>query len=539
MNAAAAPEAALTGTQGESPADGITNRAPAVDPGLEGDEPEGGGGEGLLGGVGGIAPRQTRMFTDPRNGKTYPIVNNAVLVAFLNPPQLPLVDANYFDVPRSRLDPVYNIQWPELINDPQIHAFIVAENLDVYNEWKAIKLIAANLPPGQTVEDAVANWPVEYSGIVEYVNPVSFARLDSWPAENPNDFWFGWNLRESACYDINIQQAWRSGIEFLGSPCEVIAVLDSGVQRDHPDIGFRLTSNGVNANYSSRDIDFTLGRGEPYPWLLDFSAGYAIYTGHGTCVASAAVAGINNDGTGQMNPLGLCGIAYYNQVLPVAITMEYIESIDEYAFADDTIFNAYYAVALMKGLPIDNPFPDQIQIPNCNIEVINASFSDSEYDNREDGLVNYIAYYIVFVASAGNDGSTTNSVNWPASCMNALSVAAHNSSGNRLEDSNYCQFVDIAAPGSHIYVADMVGQNSHGDWLGYSFGLLDYVVYLNGTSLAAPHVTAVAALLSSKDRLLWPQHIRERIINTAADLNSNDPLYGRLGRLDAYAALSQ
>jgi hypothetical protein len=172
-------------------------KVPAVasDPGSPGQGGEDGADSGTLGDdpIPTIDPFELeewdiRPFTDPRTGETYDIIDGRVIVAFTNPPVLPEMDPNYFDTEILPTDPYYmQFTVPEISNDPAIQAFIAAENLTVYSEWNTVKGIGAVLPEGQTVEDAVANWPMEYAGLIEEVSPDRIVNSDAWPLDDPND----------------------------------------------------------------------------------------------------------------------------------------------------------------------------------------------------------------------------------------------------------------------------------------------------------------------------------------------------------------
>ncbi|MEP0813691.1 MAG: hypothetical protein HRF49_03375 [bacterium] len=214
MNAAVAPEAAITGTQGESPTDELANRAPAVDPGLDGDEPEGGGEfemdgfsiQQLISETTALMLREVRDYEDPVTHETFPIVDDAVIVWLVNAPELPDEDGNYFDTQKYSSDPCYSSTYPAIIGDEDVDDFIEAENLDVYSEWLPFGAFAANLPEGTSVEDAVDDWPTGYSELIDEVSPVLLCDLDAFPQSDPNDdYWSSmWNLDEDSAYDINI-----------------------------------------------------------------------------------------------------------------------------------------------------------------------------------------------------------------------------------------------------------------------------------------------------------------------------------------------
>lgn len=133
---------------------------------------------------------------------------------------------------------------------------------------------------------------------------------------------------------------------------------------------------------------------------------------------------------------------------------------------------------------------------------------------------------MLFVVAAGNTGGNNNSTPlYPASYSldNMISVAYITQSGELASDSNYgLSTVDIAAPGQDIY-STTVGGEYH---------------YLSGTSMAAPVVSGVAALLYASGESAYPQNIKEILLQTVKPLESLDGYIRYPGIVDAYAALS-
>ncbi len=123
----------------------------------------------------------------------------------------------------------------------------------------------------------------------------------------------------------------------------------------------------------------------------------------------------------------------------------------------------------------------------------------------------------VVAAAAGNSGDGT--VQYPAAYSNAIAVAATNRYDNRASFSTMGDWVDVAAPGVGV-LSTLPG--------GYG--------YMNGTSMATPHVAALASLLA--DEGLSNEQIRNRILSNTADLGpgGRDPYFGT-GRIDAARAL--
>ena len=150
-------------------------------------------------------------------------------------------------------------------------------------------------------------------------------------------------------------------------------------------------------------------------------------------------------------------------------------------------------------------------------KVINCSFTGPG-DSR--ALKNAVGHATsrgaVVVAAAGN--GDTNKPKYPAAYPGVIAVAATNQEDRRASFSNYGSWVDVAAPGVGILSTIPGGYRS-----------------LNGTSVAAPHVSALAGLLAAQGR--GPRAIRDRILRTTLDLGpkGSDPYYGH-GRIRAELA---
>lgn len=155
--------------------------------------------------------------------------------------------------------------------------------------------------------------------------------------------------------------------------------------------------------------------------------------------------------------------------------------------------------------------------------VVSMSFGGPNYSASMQALIN--AYPdIVFLAAAGNDGST--SLQYPGAYDNVICVGSTNYNDTRSSFSNYngsTPFVDIAAPG------------------GYSFGGLQSTVYssggnsydqMGGTSMATPFAAGLVGLMLSVDPTLTPGAIEACLLSSGVSINQN------IGpRIDALAAL--
>jgi len=529
--------------------DGTKKPAVASDPGSPGQGGEDGADGGMLGDdpIPLIDPFEfeywdIRSFTDPRTNETYDIIDGRVIIAFTNPPVLPDMDPNYFDEEIPPDDPYYQqFDVPEIGNDPAIQTFIAAENLTIFSEWNTVKGIGAILPPGQTVEDAVANWPTEYAGLVEAVDPDALVSGDAWPQDDPNDDLFPnqWNINEDYNYDINIQDAWENGCYYS----EAIAVLDTGIQRrPYPaDMSSALLSWGVNIQSWSYYGTWSQGGGEPSWYLLNISQDLAREVGHGTCVASVMGAAINNDPGYQLNDeLDVCGIIRHPVILPVAIFC--YTSLNSYGqvklyFSNSAIINAYECLGYIKRIYKPNPFnvPVLYNIPYLNIEVVNCSYGSTQISQIGLRHLDKLTRYMLFVCSAGNlkTGENPNvAPRWPARHGNALSVGSHDNVGRKAVHSVRGS---IYAPGVNITAVDMVEPSGSRFTWGYVANPDTFVSGMQGTSFAAPHVSAVAGMLSRYRRIDSPFQLRSRIMERSDWVVTQ---YGVLGwKLNAYNTL--
>jgi subtilisin family serine protease len=231
--------------------------------------------------------------------------------------------------------------------------------------------------------------------------------------------------------------------------------------------------------------------------------------GHGTHV-SGTIAQTSNNG------LGVAGVAHGVTVMPVKVMNS--AGTGSYQWIADGI---YYAV--------DN-----------GANIISMSLGGPDPSSTLENAVAYAYNYGVTVfAASGNDGE--GSVSYPAAYDDyVIAVGATQYDESRAPYSNYGSSLDIVAPGGNVEVdqngdsyADGVLQNTFGETpVDWSYWFYD------GTSMATPHASGVAALLLSVDSSLSPDQIRDILQSTAEDLGATgrDNYYG-YGLIDARAAL--
>ncbi|MEW2636230.1 S8 family serine peptidase [Streptomyces sp. NPDC048389] len=217
---------------------------------------------------------------------------------------------------------------------------------------------------------------------------------------------------------------------------------------------------------------------------------------HGTHVAGTIAA---TTGNGK----GIAGIAYNATVQPVRVlgkcggtTADIIDAI------------TWSSGGSVAGVPA-NPNPADV----INMSLGGGGSCDSGTQSAINGAVSRGTTVVV---AAGNSNANAANFN-PASCNNVISVAASDREGNRAAYSNYGSVIDITAPGGETSVSPANGIWSTLNTGTRSVGSENYVAY-QGTSMAAPHIAGLAALINQTDPSLTPGQIETAIKNNARTL---------------------
>lgn len=156
-------------------------------------------------------------------------------------------------------------------------------------------------------------------------------------------------------------------------------------------------------------------------------------------------------------------------------------------------------------------------------DIINLSLTMEDYTEVLDySIQSAWKKGILIVAAAGNEDSDINQ--YPAALNHVLGISATTKQDKKADFSNYGHYIDLAAPGIDIY--STVPLNSY--------------EMMSGTSMAAPVISGVSALILSKNPFLTPSEVIHILQTSSKDLGAvgRDDLYG-YGRVDAYKALIQ
>ncbi|HEY0921719.1 S8 family peptidase [Rheinheimera pacifica] len=319
------------------------------------------------------------------------------------------------------------------------------------------------------------------------------------PTATPNDTQYGnqWHYFETTG-GLRAPAAWDNAT----GQGVVVAVLDTGY-RPHADLnanilpGYDMISDSfVGNDGNGRDNDAR----DPGDWTNAGECGngqptsFRASSWHGTHVAGTIAAVTNNNS-------GVAGVAYNAKIVPVRVLGKcggYTSDI-----ADGIIWAAGGTVS---GVPA-NANPASV----INMSLGGGGACSSTTQNAINLARNNGA---VIVIAAGNDNSNANNFN-PGNCAGVVNVAATNRSGGRAYYSNYGTSVDVAAPGGAMNSAN----DPNGVLSTYNTGSTtpgsDSYGYSQGTSMAAPHVAGVAALIKQVKPSASPDEIEQILRNTA------------------------
>ncbi len=396
------------------------------------------------------------------------------------------------NVDQTETFPDYNssrviVKFKDGVTQQQMDAVLQANNIrtaiTVSLTGAQIWELAANSTADQVVSQNQNNPLLEY---IEFDYAIKPAVVPT--ATIPNDPGFAqlWGLNNTGQAggtpdaDIDAPEAWESQ---KGSASVVVGVIDTGVDYNHQDLAANIWTNpgeipndGIDNDSNGYVDDF---RG--WDFAYNDSDPMDVY-GHGTHV-SGTIAAKGNNG------IGVTGVSWNSKIMPVKFLND-----QGSGYTSNAVLALNYAAKM--GVKITNNSWG------------GGSFSQALYDSIK-AAGNSGA---LFIAAAGNDARDTDaSPSYPASydLPNIISVAATTRTDSLSYFSNYGKTtVDLGAPGSEIY--STTPNNS-------------YATY-NGTSMATPHVSGVAALVWSQNPgWTWNQV-------KAAILDNGDPLPALAGK---------
>ncbi|MDO9491465.1 S8 family serine peptidase [Acetobacterium sp.] len=337
---------------------------------------------------------------------------------------------------------------------------IIYKNTSSFNV-SSLSLSTSEVVSGETVSDRV--------DVLEVKSDVDIDAFINTLNENPNVLIADRNrvLRTFSLPDdpyVTDGKAWqfvsigadKTWDQVANSETIGVAVLDTGLNTNHPDLVGRIISG---YDYVTKSTDIT------------------DQDGHGTLVSGFVAAAANNG-------IGLSGVA-----------------------GTANVKIAPYRVGI-KGLTVANICAALMDAADrSDIKVINMSYGGYEYNNSEAVAIQYAKDRgKVLVASAGNEGEPTDPEvglpSYPASYDGVISVAATTRSNDRASFSQYNNMVDLAAPGENVYTTTLTGDYTND----------------SGTSFSSPIVAGACGVLLAANGNLNANDVETALTTTALDL---------------------
>ena len=381
------------------------------------------------------------------------------------------------------------VQFSENASDAEVQSAMSALDTQNLEEIKD-NLHVAEVPEGETIADYIDTLEKEPDVLYAQPNYVYYltdtdnvVTLDESTEDNrgpegtANDSYLGyqWYLDTIGAYS-----AWDTT---MGNSGVRVAVIDTGADLNHPDLTGRILyqTDVVDNDGNANDDE-----------------------GHGTHVAGTIAATANNG-------IGVAGVA--PGVSLIVVDAFNTNGIEWWATSASVVSGINYARS--KGA-----------------NVINLSLGSYGLDIAEQTALDAaVSAGVVVVAAAGNDSTST--IHYPSDLDSVISVTATDIYDAFASYSNYGPQKDISAPGGDGYYAD---NEQPVGWILSTY--IDGYAWMAGTSMAAPVVSGVVALMLSSNYSLSVNDVKDYLYNSATDLGSTgrDQFFG-YGRVDAYLAV--
>ncbi len=309
---------------------------------------------------------------------------------------------------------------------------------------------------------------------------------------------------------INVFDAWEtlagSGEVVLQDTNVVIAIVDDGIHRNHPDLRGNIWINEKEIPDNNMDDDDNGFVDDVYGWdfgdedndvVPDEYPDEDVLVGHGTLVAGVASAVTNNQ-------LGMAAPAFNAKLMAVKTSRK----------IDDP-----------QSSLLSNGLLGVVYAAENGADIINCSWGHKGASNYERAIMDFAeSQGAVVISSSGN--TSVDTLEYPASYRNVMSVAATDQNDKKAGFSTFNRNVDISAPGVEMYTT-------------YEYAIFQEV---QGTSFSSPLVASVAALLKGIHPDWTNEQVREQVRVTADPIDHLNPNYYRQmgsGRLNAYRAVTE
>ena len=376
------------------------------------------------------------------------------------------------------------------VDPSEASAVITRAGGRVLEHHPALNAFVVTAPVSDTMMMVGTKVVLASGGAACYVEPDSTRQIDYTPTDPQ------YRLQKGAYEPLGLPAVWD---RTKGSSQVIVAVIDTGVDLDHPEFAGRLVTG-----YDFGDEDS--------------SPNDPLHEGHGTHVAGTIAANMDNGHNGT-------GVAPRAKIMPLKV---------EHSGPHNGLCGC-----LFDGLKTSDICQAILYAADHGADVINMSFGGTNYSQYEADCVAYaLSMDVVVCAATGNDGE--NLEQYPASFPGVIGVGSVGYRGDVAPArspwevslfSNRGAICDIVAPGEGIWSTAPPGADGGGFTTGSA-------QYMSGTSMATPHVAGVVALIRSAHPELNRRQTEAVLLGSVDDLGAvgRDDYYGH-GMLNPYRAL--
>ncbi len=380
----------------------------------------------------------------------------------------------------------------EILTEKELKVYEYVEKPDAIEKIGESELYVLKFE-GRDIADIID----DYQSIeeIEYAEPNYILNIFKIP--NDENYSSQWHLP-----NIKSEEAWNLS---EGNKQSIIAIIDTGVDWNHPDLAFNIWNNSDEFCDANVDNDNNSYKGDCRGYdFVDVHSGCSDtdcddednnpmdYDGHGTHTAGIAAA-ISNNG------IGVSGICWNCSIMAVRGGYEDNNG-NGVLTVIDTIQALHYAA--------DN-----------NATIISMSFGGSHSTSLQEAIDYASNTSAILVASSGNSG--TNSKIFPCAYNNVICVAATDENNSAASYSDYGNWVDVAAPGNSIF----------------STVFDDSYTSFSGTSMSAPVVAGAIGLIKS----LFPEKnytdIKNSLNKTGTTVNFSNSVISKINIFSAILSL--
>lgn len=372
-----------------------------------------------------------------------------------------------------QVNKVFKGQPKQLRHDTRIRMDPLLDLSNIYKlkipQGKDVKTVIEELKKNQNVEYAEPNYIIHLYDTI------------------PNDPYYS---QQWALPKIEAPRAWD--LE-QGDPNVIVAVIDTGVDYNHPDLTNNIWINEDEIPNNDFDDDGNGYIDDVIGWnfgINDSNNDPIDTEGHGTGVAGIIGATTNNG-------IGISGLNWFSKIMALKYDLYTSSAAEALHYAADN-----------------------------GAKIINMSWGNYSRSSLQNDAINY-AYNrgCILVSATGNDGIDIPS--YPAAFKNVIAVSATDENDQRaiwssIYSSNHGSWIDLSAPGSD----------------NYSTGINNTYELFGGTSGATPHVSAAASLIASMHPNLSNEEVKQLLLKSIDDIGTSgwDKYFG-YGRLNLFNAL--